>query len=147
MFLFLPLSIATLGGLPKMDIGSGSGFFSLTRQLGGSIGIALITTMVDKFQIVHRARLVYHVTEFDPAYAERLSAAKSYFSSFTGDPVLAQNQALAQIDRAINGQAALLSYVDVFHIVGLVFLLALPLVFLLSRGNSGQGQTAPLPAE
>ncbi len=123
----------TLGSLPKQDVASGSGFFSLTRQLGGSIGIAAITTLVAKQQFVHRAQLVYDASDLNPAYPERLSANTSYFNTTSGDPITVQNQALAMIDRAINSQASLLSYRDVFYFVALVFLLTLPLILLLGK--------------
>jgi MFS transporter, DHA2 family, multidrug resistance protein len=131
--MFLPLSIVTLGSLPKSDVASGSGFFSLTRQLGGSIGIAAITTLVAKLQFVHRAQLIYHVSELNPAYPERLAANNAYFSTMSGDPVAVQNQALMLIDRAIDTQASLLSYRDVFYFVAAVFTLTLPLILLLGK--------------
>jgi DHA2 family multidrug resistance protein len=140
--MFLPLSIVTLGSLPKKDVASGSGFFSLTRQLGGSIGIAAITTLVAKLQFVHRAQLVYSISELNPTYPERLSANTSYFNANSGDPVAVQNQALMLIDHAVNTQASLLSYRDVFYFVALVFSLILPLIFLL-----GKTSKTPSPAK
>jgi DHA2 family multidrug resistance protein len=133
VIMFLPLSIATLGALPKKDVASGSGFFSLTRQLGGSIGIAGITTLVAKMQFVHRAQLIYDVSDLNPAYPERLSANTAYFNANSGDPVAVHNQALALIDRAVDTQASLLSYRDVFYFVALVFFLTLPLILLLGK--------------
>ncbi len=131
--MFLPLSIATLGTLPKADVASGSGFFSLTRQLGGSIGIAAITTLVAKQQFVHRSQLIYDISDLNPAYPERLSGNSAYFGTFSGDPVGVHNQALALIDRAVDTQAALLSYRDVFYFVGLIFVLTLPMILLLGK--------------
>ena len=131
--MFLPLSIVTLGSLPKADVASGSGFFSLTRQLGGSIGIAAITTLVAKLQFVHRAQLVYHVSEMNPAFSDRMGGNTSYFNAISGDPVAVQNQALMLIDRAVDTQASLLSYRDVFYFVALVFSLTLPLILLLGK--------------
>jgi len=132
--MFLPLSIATLGSLPKKDMASGSGFFSLTRQLGGSIGIAVITTLVAKQQFVHRSQLIYDISDLNPAYRERLSAATAQFQTVSGDPIAVNNLALTMIDRAVNLQATLLSYRDVFYFVGCVFLLVLPLILLLGKG-------------
>jgi DHA2 family multidrug resistance protein len=131
--MFLPLSIVTLGTLPKKDVASGSGFFSLTRQLGGSIGIAAITTLVAKQQFVHRSQLIYDASDLNPAWQERLNADTSYFNASSGDPVAIHNQALTLIDRAIDTQASLLSYRDVFYFVALVFLLTLPLILLLGK--------------
>ena len=140
VLMFLPLSIATLGSLPTRDIGAASGFFSLTRQLGGSVGIAIITTLVAKLQVVHRSQLVTHITDASDGYADRLSQLTSYFSS-TGDPAMAGQEALAMIDRAVNGQAAMLSFADVFTVVGTLFTISLPLLFLLGKGRP----TGPAP--
>lgn len=134
VLMFLPLSIATLGSLPKADISSGSGFFSLTRQLGGSIGIAAITTLVDKQQFVHRSELIYNISDLNPAYQGRLDSSTSFFNNYSGDTVDVHNQALSLIDKAVNFQASLLSYRDVFYFVALVFLLTLPLILLLGKG-------------
>jgi DHA2 family multidrug resistance protein len=133
VIMFLPLSIVTLGALPKKDMASGAGFFSLTRQLGGSIGIAAITTLVAKQQFVHRSQLIYDASDLNPAWQERLNADTSYFNASSGDPVAIHNQALTLIDRAIDTQASLLSYRDVFYFVALVFLLTLPLILLLGK--------------
>ena len=140
VIMFLPLSIATLGALPKKDVSSGSGFFSLTRQLGGSIGIAAITTLVTKQQFVHRSQLIYDASDLNPSYQDRLSAGTSFFNTTSGDPVAIHQQALTLIDRAINAQAELLSYRDVFYLVGFIFLAALPMVLLLG------GAKRPVPA-
>jgi DHA2 family multidrug resistance protein len=131
VIMFLPLSIATLGSLPKQDVSSGSGFFSLTRQLGGSIGIAAITALVARQQFVHRSQLVYDISDLNPAYDIRLNAGTALLGTDSGDPIAVHSQALALIDRAVNAQASLLSYRDVFYFVGAIFLCALPLILLL----------------
>jgi len=139
--MFLPLSIVTLGSLPKKDVASGSGFFSLTRQLGGSIGIAAITTLVAKQQFVHRSQLIYDISDLNPAYPERMAANTAYFSTTSGDPVTIHNQALTLIDHAVNTQASLLSYRDVFHFVAVVFFLTLPLILLLGKNVKPPAKT------
>lgn len=138
VMMFIPLSQATLGSLPKEEVSAGSGFFSLTRQLGGSIGIAAITTLVAKQQVLHRSQLVENISDSNPAYQERISSNLAQFSPFTGDSSLANQQALTQLDESINLQAALLSYRDVFYLVALIFIVALPLVVFL--------KPRPLPA-
>ncbi len=139
--MFLPLSIVTLGSLPKKDVASGSGFFSLTRQLGGSIGIAAITTLVAKQQFVHRSQLIYDISDLNPAYPERMAANTAYLNTTSGDPVSVHNQALTMIDHAVNTQASLLSYRDVFHFVAVVFLLTLPLILLLGKSVKPPAKT------
>lgn len=134
-FLFLPLTVATLGDLSKRDISAGSSFFSLTRQLGGSIGIAILTTILAKQQVIHRSELVYHITDSDPAYLERFNATVGAFSANGGDILVAQGQALKAIDGAVTIQSLLLSYRDVYLVVAVLFLVTLPMLLLLSKGS------------
>jgi DHA2 family multidrug resistance protein len=133
IIMFLPLSIATLGALPKEDMSSGSGFFGLTRQLGGSIGIAAITTLVAKQQFVHRSQIISNISDLNPAVRERLAGGTAYFSALSGDPVAVHNRALALIDRSVDLQAILLSYRDVFYFVALIFIIVLPLIYFLGK--------------
>jgi DHA2 family multidrug resistance protein len=133
VLMFFPLSLAALGPIPKRDVASASGFFSLTRQLGGSIGIAGITTLVAKQQFVHRSQLIYDVSNLNPAFQPRLDANKSYLQTFSGDPTQVQNQALSMLDSAVNLQASLLSYRDVFYFVAFIFAVSLPLILLLGK--------------
>ncbi len=135
VIMFLPLSIVTLGSLPKKDVASGSGFFSLTRQLGGSIGIAAITTLVAKQEFIHRSELIDNASDLNPAWQPRLDADTSFFNTLSGDPVAVHNLALTLIDRSIDTQSALLSYRDVFYCVALIFTLTLPLILLLGKNT------------
>ncbi len=140
VMMFVPLSMATLGSIPKEDVAAASGFFSLTRQLGGSLGIAAITTLVERMQGEHRGQLVYGVNELNPAYADRISAAKAMFTPWSADSTHVQAQALELIDHAVALQSALLSYRDVFYFVGAIFIGTLPMILLLG------GVKKPAPA-
>ena len=131
--MFIPLSIATLGALPKQDIDAASGFFGLTRQLGGSIGIAGITTLVAKQQFVHRSQIIGNISDLNSAFGDRLAGGTAFFSASSGDPVAVHKQALTLIDRSVDLQALLLSYRDVFYFVAFVFVLMMPLIFLLGK--------------
>jgi DHA2 family multidrug resistance protein len=137
VMMFLPLSLATLGPLPREEVGAGSGFYNLMRQLGGTFGIALLTVVLDHQRAVHRARLVEHFATTNPLLQERL--AMSAWS-----PAGSQ-QALALLSQEVDRQASLLAYGDVFRMVGLVFLLALPLVLLLGRPERVTPPPVPSP--
>ena len=95
VLMFLPLSLATLGPLPKEDVSAGSGFYNLTRQLGGSTGIAVLTTMLDHREAFHRAILSAKLTAYDPETTQRLNALTSLFQSRGSDADTAQQQAFA----------------------------------------------------
>jgi DHA2 family multidrug resistance protein len=140
VLMFMPLSIATLGPLPKKDIPAGAGFYSLTRQLGSSIGIALITTMLARRESIHRSVLVGKVTDFSQASIDRLQMIAAGLSRHGSSPLAARQGALGIVDRSINAQAAVLAYGDIFFYVAVLFLISLPLVLLL-----GEKPNAPAP--
>ena len=131
--MFLPLSLATLGPLPRTAVGAGSGFFNLSRQLGGTFGIAALTVILDHRQAEHRAHLVEHLSVTDPLLQQRLQQLQAFLAVRAPGPGEAQQQALALLSHQLDQQAALLAYGDVFRVVGMVFLLAIPLVCLLGR--------------
>lgn len=137
VLMFLPLSLATLGALPKADVSAGSGFYNLTRQLGGSIGIAILTTLLGQRMAFHQAILLSKLTPYDPETRERLSAMTAMFQSRGADATTAQQQAIAALSQLVHTQAAVLSYADIFRFVGVVFLCSLPLLLFLGKGRVG----------
>ncbi|MEY4354086.1 MAG: hypothetical protein RLZZ609_2327 [Cyanobacteriota bacterium] len=133
VMMFLPLSLATLGPLPREDVGAGSGFYNLTRQLGGSFGIAVLTLVLDHQRAVHRAHLVEALTPTDPRLQERLAQLQLWLGSSPGARVRPEEQALQLLSLQVDQQAALLAYGDLFRLVGGLFLAVIPLVLLLGR--------------
>ncbi|MCP6757886.1 MAG: DHA2 family efflux MFS transporter permease subunit [Fischerella sp. CENA71] len=138
VLMFLPLSLATLGSLPKEVVSAGSGFYNLTRQLGSSIGIAIITTVLEQRQAFHRAILLSKLSPYDPETNQRLDLLTNLFQSRGYDAVTAHQQALATLEQTVNTQVAVLSYADIFRIVGLIFLCSLPLLLFLGKGAGGK---------
>ncbi|HZP59364.1 MAG TPA: DHA2 family efflux MFS transporter permease subunit [Opitutaceae bacterium] len=134
--MFLPLSLATLGNLPRQQVSAGAGFYNLTRQLGSSIGIALITTVLAHRQAIHRAVLVRNLTEFRPETLDRLNAYAGAFARRSADPVGTRLQAFHLLDRLVDGQSLLLSFADVFLYVAIAFVVTLPLLLFLGKGRT-----------
>jgi DHA2 family multidrug resistance protein len=141
VLMFLPLNMATLGPLPKGDVGKASGFFSLTRQLGGSIGVALLTTLLSQRQAFHRSVLVEKLAGADSKTLEHVGALTSSFTAKGFDPVDAHGKALHVLDGSVNVQSAVLSFADTFWITAALFVVTLPLALLLGKRSS-----APIPA-
>lgn len=142
VMMFLPLSLATLGTLPKDKIAAGSGFYNLTRQLGSSIGIAVITTLVAHRSASHRAMLVENINPYHPEAVSRLDLFGAAFARHSGDVVGAHHQALRALDGIVNGQAALKAYADIFLYVGMAFVISLPLLFFLGKGKKNAAAAA-----
>jgi DHA2 family multidrug resistance protein len=133
--MFLPLSLATLGNLPADKVSAGSGFYNLMRQLGSSIGIAIITTLLPHREAMHRSALVERINPTDPQLRSRVAGLSATLARHSADHVAIRHQALALVDRLINGQAMLLSFADIFLYVAIAFTASLPLLLLLGKGR------------
>lgn len=131
-FIFVPLTTATMSQLGQAQIGNASGLYNLMRNLGGSIGIAFVTTMLARDAQAHQALMVGHLTPTDPAFAQVLAGAKNLLSHYA-DPVAATQQAYAVIYSLLDQQARLWAYVDNFFIFGVLALAGVPLIFLFKR--------------
>jgi DHA2 family multidrug resistance protein len=128
-FLFVPLSALTLSGLTGKDVGQASGFTNMVRQIGGSVSVAVIGVLNETLSVSHRAAILEHVTPDNVLLNEQLNGLKAGMMSATSDANHASQQALAFIDYTINKQAAILSYIDIFHYMTIFILMAIPLVF------------------
>ena len=135
-FLFVPLTLATLIGLKGKDLADGTGLFNLARTVGGSAGIAVLSTLLDRRMAFHRAILVEHVNLYNPATIIRLRTLEAGFLAKGSSLPVARQQALAIVDRIVQGQAAVLSYADVFYLIAIFFVCALPLLLLFKKGRS-----------
>jgi len=131
-FIFVPLTTATMSQLRQRQIGSATGLYNLMLNLGGSIGIATVTTMIARGAQAHQALMVGHLAPGDPAFTRQLDAAQAMLAR-QDDPVTAARQAYALIYNVLNQQAHLWAFVDTFRIFTLMVLCCLPLIFLFKR--------------
>ncbi len=142
VLMFLPLSLAALGPLPKQDIASGSGFYNLSRQLGGSIGIAILTTLLQQREAFHQTVLLAKLTPYSLATQQRVDLLTGAYQNSGSNAATAHQQSLETLQHLVNVQAAVLSYADIFRFVGIIFLGSLPLLLFLGKGKAG----AKIPA-
>ena len=131
--LFVPLTTMALSNLRGKDIAQGAGLTNMMRQLGGSFGIALVTTFIQLRSWTHRTNLLAHLSPFDPAVQERLRAITSGLMAKGSDAFQAQQQAYGAIEGAVVRQTYLLTYMDAFRVVGIFFLLCIPMLLLFKR--------------
>jgi len=140
-FIFTPLTTAAMGYMRQDQMANATGIYNLMRNLGGSLGIALVSTIVVRRAQVHEALMVAHLTPYDPVYMERLAAATRALTPESG-PVLANMQAQGLIYQTLHSQASLWAFVENFRLFGLLCVLCLPLVFLFKRARRGPGGAA-----
>ncbi|WEK35484.1 MAG: DHA2 family efflux MFS transporter permease subunit [Candidatus Pseudobacter hemicellulosilyticus] len=134
--LAVPVSTMALSTLRGVQIGQGAAFSGMMRQLGGSFGIALISTFISRQNMHHRGDLVTKLDVFDPNVQQRVSSLQAGMMAKGMPSNTALNSAYKMIDGSVNLQATIMSYMDVFLGVGLMFLVCVPLViFFVKRAK------------
>jgi MFS transporter, DHA2 family, multidrug resistance protein len=141
-FVFVPLSTTTLGDLPPQSIGNGSGLFNLLRNVGGSVGISLVTTLIARRQQLHQTELVKNYSPTLPGVQQAIDSYTQTFSQHT-DPVTAHQQAFGMLGHLLAQQSTLWSYVDDFRYMAFGCFACVPVVWMLKRVKRG----APIHAE
>jgi DHA2 family multidrug resistance protein len=136
-FFFIPLTTMTMAGIKKEDMGNASAIYNLLRNLGGSFGVAFVTTILARRAQFHQARLVEHLTPFDRDY-QIFSGQSSQFLEYKGvESALSEQGGLGIMYKELLRQASMLSFNDAFFLVCIMMICILPLVFLMRRGEGG----------
>ncbi|MEP6674412.1 MAG: DHA2 family efflux MFS transporter permease subunit [Ferruginibacter sp.] len=132
--LFIPITTLSLSTLKGQQIGQGAAFTGMMRQLGGSFGIALITTFLSSQNVVHGSNLNNKLDFNSPAVQSTIAGIKNNFMSKGMSSEMALQSAYKALDYRVIKQAAVLSYMDVFMYLGIMFLICVPFV-LMVKGN------------
>ena len=131
-FMFVPLNTLALGGLKPEQLGNASGIFNLMRNVGGSVGIALVTTMAARGAQAHQGTLTAHLTPYDEAWRGAVHTLSGAFAA-QGDPVAAQQRAVGALYQGVVAQANLLSYLDIFGLLTGLCLACLAVALCLKK--------------
>ena len=143
--MFVPLSTATLRALPPRDVLQGAGLYNLFRQTGGSLGIAVLATLIDHRGALHRAHLAESVSPFSEVTRQSLAQISAGLQARGLDAVDALAGAHKLIEQIITGQSAVLAFRDCYLMIFAVFLLLAPLVPLLRRPGAPGSPSAATP--
>jgi DHA2 family multidrug resistance protein len=103
----------------------------MMRQLGGSFGIAMINTYVAHRFGSHRNDLISNISIYNPQATQRINGLTQYFAGKSGTLIEAQHKAMAVVNNGIDRQSFLMSYLDAYIFVGLLFVLAMPLLLVV----------------
>jgi DHA2 family multidrug resistance protein len=141
-FLFVPLTTITHDPIPKERMGNATSVFNLMRNIGGSVGIAMVTTIVARRTQSNTNVLGANVTLFSPAAQQMLAAARAGFMAKGMDAYTATRAAYAAVFGMVQQQAAMLSFVGTFRLLGLMFLCVIPLIFLMKKPRHAGGGAA-----
>ena len=125
------------GTLSNEQMGNATGIFNLMRNIGGSFGIAAVTTMLARGAQTHQAAMVSHLTPYDPVFQQRLHELAAAFAA-RGNPLTASQQAYGAVYETLVGQATLLAYIDNFRLLAFLCLLCVPAALLFRRVMAGR---------
>jgi DHA2 family multidrug resistance protein len=132
-FLFVPVNASAFYFIAKQSTSYATGLINLARNMGGSTGIALATTLIARREQFHQQRLLDHVSTLDGAYRSTFQALQQMFLAKGADAVYAASQARQMIYDMVQRQSSMLAFIEVFRMLAFAFLAMLPLLFLLKR--------------
>ena len=135
--IFVPLTTVTNDPIPRERMGNATSIFNLMRNIGASIGIAMVETMQVRKSQMHINILGEHVNPANPLALQTMKAMRGLFISQGKDPVTATRQAYGAVWGMVQQQAAMLAYNDVFRFLALMFVAMLPLLFLMRKPKKG----------
>jgi len=142
--LTVPLSTLAVSSLPVKDIPQGTALNNMMRQLGGSFGLSIITTFLTRRTQLHRVDLLSNINDANPEVNERIQQVALRFQNAGFSMQDAKLKALGVIDHTVTAQSSLLSYIDSFLLIGLIFAVALPLLLLVIGGKKKAAPKVPV---
>jgi DHA2 family multidrug resistance protein len=133
--IFVPLTAASMAEMSFRDLPQGTALFNLMRQLGGSLGIAIMATLLGRFTSVNKAILTEHAAIVDPATQQRLDMITQGLMARGMNLYVAKQQALAVLDRQIGAQASVIAFAKIYLLNGILLVCSLPLLLLWKSGR------------
>ncbi len=134
--LFVPITTMALSTLKGKSIGEGAAFTGMMRQLGGSFGIAIITTFITRFTQEHRVALNAHLDVTRTQVQDRILQLQRGFMSkgFSANESLAKAHQV--LDYGLTKQGTVMAYMDIFLYLGVLFLCCIPIILFIRRGKN-----------
>jgi DHA2 family multidrug resistance protein len=136
-FLFVPINTAAYAFLPREKNNAASGLMNLARNIGGSVGISVVTTLLDRRTQAHTTDLVSHISASNPAFRSTLQGATRAMQAHGASAAHATQQAYALVQSTVQRQATMLAYIDCFWLLGVAIMAMIPMVFLMKKSRSG----------
>jgi DHA2 family multidrug resistance protein len=141
-FLFIPISTLAYLGIPRHKSNQVAGMNNFMRNLGGSIGISMLATGLQRLSQQHQVYLSAHTSASDPVFTQRITGIAQNFMAQGIPPNEATARAYSMMSRTVTSQAALLGYVDIISISAVALICLVPLVFLMQRPSQDAAPVA-----
>jgi DHA2 family multidrug resistance protein len=141
-FLFVPINTISYAYLPREKNNAVSGLMNLARNIGGSVGISVVTTMLDRRAQFHQSRLAGNFSAASVEFQQRLRGITGALQARGFSAADASHKAYALLQGSLWRQSNMLAYIDNFYLLGVVSLAMIPLVFLMKRPPAGRSMAA-----
>ena len=140
-FLFIPINVTAFAYVPREKTNMGTGIINLARNIGASVGIATVTTLLERRTQMHQARLIDHVNQMNPALQKTLDGLSAASLANGGGPAAGGHVARAHgmLFSIVERQATMLAFVDNYKLLGVIFFAIIPIFFLMRRPKMGGG--------
>ncbi|RZI93530.1 MAG: hypothetical protein EOP39_31340 [Rubrivivax sp.] len=135
----ITLTNFAINGIPPQLLSSASGMFNMMRNLGGSVGIATLATLLTNREHLHSARIGESVSLYEPATQARLDALTQTFASKGFDPATAQDMAMKALDNVVRRDSFVMAYNDAFLILGIALISCVVIVWMSKKVLGGAG--------
>ena len=142
-FLFLPLTILSLQGLKGRDVSQSAGLSNMMRQLGGSFGIAILATYLTNREVFNNQRIGVHLNSNDPMVMQRVQNIINGIVAKGTNVFEAKQQAYMVLEGMLTKQAYLVTYIDIFTMLGVFFIVCIPVVLLIKKYKSNDKVEPP----
>jgi DHA2 family multidrug resistance protein len=142
-FLFIPLMTLAMARIQPEKMGNATSIFNLMRNIGGSVGIAIMTTFLARRTQMHQNHLVANVTAGDLKTRMMLRGMQANFYAHGADAVTASRKSLAALYGLVQEHASMMAFVEAFWLMGVVFLLMIPFLPMLQYTKRKPPQPEP----
>jgi DHA2 family multidrug resistance protein len=140
--LFVPLTTVSMATIERDRMGYATSLFNLMRNIGGSVGIAITSTILQRQRQVIGTRLGEHITAYDSTTQAMFEQIRNGFIAAGSDAVTATERTYAALHGILFREASMVSFVMLFRLLGVIFLVLVPLVAIMSRPRAGAAPAA-----
>src|SRR5215475_3813945 len=143
-FLFIPINVSAFAYVPKEKMNMGTGMINLARNIGASVGIATVTTFLQRRTQFHQNQMMEHVNALNLAYQNMVTGTQMKLVSAGSTIAHAASQAQGMVYGTVQRQAIMLAFIDNFKLLGVVFFAVIPVLLLLKKPKGKAAGDVPV---
>jgi MFS transporter, DHA2 family, multidrug resistance protein len=138
-FLFIPINVSAFAYVPRELTNMGTGIINLSRNIGASVGLAAVTTLLERRTQAHQSRLMEHVNAMNPAYGNMVNGTAGMLMTHGATLSQATAQARGMVMNMVQRQATMMAFLDNFKLLGIIFFAVIPVMVMLKKPQSRGG--------